>query len=523
MNRAPLLILQMQRMGDLVLSCPAVQLLQRTFPGHPVWVVAERMFYEPLQPLTPGITYFDASKLEQLRQHTYHMVLNLSHRPEAALLAGSLRTDALFGPYAKESGRHVLHIHGAWQLYRAGLTGNNRYNLFHWADLNALDVVSLDAVKKSVWSAPRAITTPATGHSPRIGLFLGASEPEKHPSATFWVELVKLLQAKGAKPVLLGGPAEQSLGWAVAAQVGGVTNLCGRFSLAELLVFIAKLDLFVTPDTGPMHLAVWAQTPVLNLSMGPVHAWETGPFFPGHHVLRANLECTGCWHACPPLTCHTHMAPPRVVAAVEALLQGTRQHEGNAQAAGNASSVTSGLASGLAPRLAGLELLESGRGEEGLYSLTTLCTGRTLPGQPQRIHNDNAAESIGQPPFAEPAVPQARQLLAHFWQQWFLSTLGHTPATPLEHTATTLAQQHPELGKAMQGAAHALALFVVRLPAEPKDFTRTFNEQWQKTPPLVHPLAGYAQMHLQNANGSLAARGMVLQWVERLVSLWEQR
>ena len=514
MSKAPLLVLQMQRMGDLVLSCPAVRLLQRSFPGHPVWVVAERMFYEPLQPLTPGITYFDASKLEQLRQHKYHIVLNLSHRPEAALLAGSLHSDALFGPYMKDTGGQVLHIQGAWQLYRAGLTGNNRYNLFHWADLNALDVVSLAAVKKSVWSGPRAMAALAKGGSPRIGLFLGASEPEKHPSAAFWAELVKLLQAKGAKPVLLGGPAEQDLGRAVAAQVGGAANMCGRFSLPELLAFIAELDLFITPDTGPMHLAVWAQTPVLNLSMGPVHAWETGPFFPGHHVLRANLECTGCWHACPPLTCHKHMAPPRVVAAVEALLQGSICCKGDAHVVAHNT--------GLATRLAGLELLQSGRGGEGLYSLTTLCLGRALPGVPYATHNENREESTGQHTFAEPLVPQARQLLASFWQQWFLTTLGHAPAIPLEHTAATLSRQNPELAKALQGAARNLALFTVRLPAGAKDFTRAFNQQWQETPQLVHPLAGYAQMHLQNANGSLAARGTVLQWVERLTSLWEQ-
>lgn len=521
MSKAPLLILQMQRMGDLVLSCPAVRLLQHAFPGHPVWVVAERMFSAPLQPLTPGITYYDASKLEQLRQYSYHMVLNLSHRPEAALLAGSLRTDALFGPYIQESKGQALHVQGAWQLYRAGLTGNNRYNLFHWADLNALDVVSLDAIKKSVWSAPRPIAVPTQEHSPRIGLFLGASEPEKHPNAAFWAELVKLLQTKGAKPVLLGGPAEQALGRAVAAQVGGAANMCGRFSLPELLAFIAELDLFVTPDTGPMHLAVWAQTPVLNLSMGPVHAWETGPFFSGHHVLRANLECTGCWHACTPLTCHRHMAPARVVAAVEAILHGTTHQEGRAGGtphnAGNFSHPVSPLAS----RLAGLELLQSGRGEDGLYSLATVCTGRALPGQQPNTFRGNVAEATRQHAFAEPAMPQARQVLAHFWQQWFLCTLGAVPVVSLEHTVATFASQHPELAGALQGAARSLALFTVRLPAGAKDFSRAFSKQWQATPPLVHPLAGYAQMHLQNANGSLAARGAVLQWVERLVSLWD--
>ncbi|WP_348981287.1 hypothetical protein [Salidesulfovibrio onnuriiensis] len=54
MEKKPVLVLQMQRMGDLILSFPLFLWLERAFPGHPVWVVAEEGFYKPLMPLAPG-------------------------------------------------------------------------------------------------------------------------------------------------------------------------------------------------------------------------------------------------------------------------------------------------------------------------------------------------------------------------------------------------------------------------------------------------------------------------------------
>ncbi|MDL2316594.1 glycosyltransferase family 9 protein, partial [Desulfovibrio sp. OttesenSCG-928-A18] len=327
MNHAPILILQMQRMGDLVLSFPLMGWLGARFPGHPLWVIGERHFFEPLMPLSPPATYFSYDRLpalpdrfgqaeqrysagegrqnpqargeaggqfEKLRQIRFHAIINLSHRAQAAALAGALRSDALIGPWMNADGD--LFINGDWQLYRASLTANNRYNRYHWADLNALDIIPPSIMQRTLWPKPRTNAAPGRARPSRVGLFLGASEAAKHPDAAFWSELARLLLQAGLRPVLLGGEAERGLGHAVALNLGSpALNLCGNFTISELARFIAELDLFVCPDTGPMHVAVWSATPTLNLSMGPVSPWETGPSAPGHHVLRAALPCAGCW------------------------------------------------------------------------------------------------------------------------------------------------------------------------------------------------------------------------------------
>ena len=230
MNNAPILILQMQRMGDLILSFPLLGRLRNAFPDNPVWVVGEKAFFEPLLPFSPSATYFSYEGNTNLPDLSFHMVINLSQRPEAAALAGSVKSDALFGPWLDS--KKGLFINGQWQLYRAALTNNNYYNTFHWSDLHILDLLPHETPLRLRWPAVRDVS--GSG-SARIGLFLGASEPEKHPDAAFWAALVRLLLQAGHKPVLLGGKAEKPLGAEVARMLSlWPINLTGHFTVNAL-------------------------------------------------------------------------------------------------------------------------------------------------------------------------------------------------------------------------------------------------------------------------------------------------
>ncbi|MDR2669193.1 MAG: glycosyltransferase family 9 protein, partial [Desulfovibrio sp.] len=231
MNEAPILVLQMQRMGDLVLSFPLLAGLGRMFPGHPLIVLGEKAFFEPLLPLSPTAVYFEYEAAAQLERQRYHLVVNLSHRPEAAALAGRLQSERSLGPRSDGAGR--LYIDGNWQLYRASLTHNNYYNMYHWADLHGLDVFPAQTTPRPCGRSARVFVEGKEGA--RIGLFLGASEAAKRPDAAFWVGLCRRLLEFGHKPVLLGGAAEQELGRDVAARLHAhALDLTGRFSVRAL-------------------------------------------------------------------------------------------------------------------------------------------------------------------------------------------------------------------------------------------------------------------------------------------------
>ncbi|MFO7818439.1 MAG: glycosyltransferase family 9 protein [Thermodesulfobacteriota bacterium] len=286
----PILVLQMQRMGDLILSFPLFLWLQRQYPNTPIWAVAEEKFYKQLMPISPQVVYIPWDGYRHVLKRKFSLVLNLSHRTKAAWLAGQVKSEEVIGPF--EDKRGALRINGNWQLYRASLVHNNRYNRFHWADLNALDVIPRSVIAGTKWSPPRRFGTKENA----VGLFIGASQKSKRPGVEFWSELMKALARRGLDPVILGGAAEKKLAVRIKKQFGfKAPDLSGRMDLAKFAVTGQTLQLVITPDTGPMHLAAWTGLRVLNLSVGPVHPWETGPYQPGNLILSTSRSCAHCW------------------------------------------------------------------------------------------------------------------------------------------------------------------------------------------------------------------------------------
>lgn len=469
MAETPILIIQMQRLGDMVLSYPLMGQLSRLHAGIPLWVVGEEKFFSELIEFSPNATYFSYAASPGLRRHCFRSVINISHRPEAAALAGSLDTEELVGPYLDNT-TGAMHIKGGWQLYRASLVNNNRYNLFHWADMNLLDSVPRGNLRNTVWPAPR-MTEPTT--SARIGLFLGASEPDKHPDAAFWAALAGELLAAGHRPVFLGGEAEKKLGAEAAKALSApALNLAGHFSLSALSRFLSELDLFVTPDTGPMHLAAWTGTPVLNLSTGPVNAWETGPFPPGHYVLRAALPCVGCWHCTrSSVQCKKALHPKRTAFLIHELVS---KKEINLH------------------RLAlpGQDLLRTAREPHGLYDL------RLLVGE-----------------------EQPRQVTALFWHAFFGNRMGL-------FTDAHLAGAWQQFDDTSPGNANAFARSLITLGKDlslhlrgKRDAHVTSDSFWAAFPLPLRPLTSYLHLLLQNGMFRKPAFAEALSLVERLTAL----
>ncbi|MFN2432285.1 MAG: lipopolysaccharide heptosyltransferase II [Gemmatimonadota bacterium] len=155
------------------------------------------------------------------------------------------------------------------------------------------------------------------GAGPVVGLNPGANGPARRWPAKRFVELGRALrEAANARVVVLGGPAEVDLGRRVAAGIPGASSFAGRTSLETLLGVLDALDLFVTNDTGPMHLAAALGTPLLDLC-GAADERVTGPRSPRARVLREHLFCSPCVrNACPfDLECMRALAVRRVLEA----------------------------------------------------------------------------------------------------------------------------------------------------------------------------------------------------------------
>jgi 3-deoxy-D-manno-octulosonic-acid transferase/heptosyltransferase-1 len=97
-------------------------------------------------------------------------------------------------------------------------------------------------------------------------------------------------------------------------------NLGGRTSLRELACLYGRASLLVTTDSGPMHLAAAVGTPVVAL-FGPTDPARTGPYGPGHRVIRRELTCSPCLKKqCETRRCMREIGVEEVFEAVREML-----------------------------------------------------------------------------------------------------------------------------------------------------------------------------------------------------------
>jgi len=163
---------------------------------------------------------------------------------------------------------------------------------------------------------------PQTNHASNgelVVLHPGARWPTKVWPAASWARLAdRLIREKGLAVVITGSAADRELAAQIVAQMREqALNLAGRTSLAELAGIMQQARLAVTADTGPMHLAAALGTKVVAI-FGPTAPGRTGPFGPGHRVVRLGLACSPCFQRhCPEPRCLTGLSPEAVLAAVE--------------------------------------------------------------------------------------------------------------------------------------------------------------------------------------------------------------
>jgi len=88
-------------------------------------------------------------------------------------------------------------------------------------------------------------------------------------SVASFVKLTQQLVKDGFTPVLLGVESEADIGQKLCDEVPQTLNLIGKTSMGEMAAVIAQAPLLIGHDSGPFHLAVAVQTPVVVICGRP--------------------------------------------------------------------------------------------------------------------------------------------------------------------------------------------------------------------------------------------------------------
>ncbi|WP_418186055.1 glycosyltransferase family 9 protein [Aliarcobacter vitoriensis] len=149
-------------------------------------------------------------------------------------------------------------------------------------------------------------------NKPTLGINPGAT----YGSAKRWYpqQFAKVAISLASKYdiVIFGGPTETDIAKDIEKElikqgISNYQNLAGKTTISELIEKIAGLNLFITNDSGPMHVAASYKLKTIAI-FGPTKFTETNQWNnPNGIIVTKNLECAPCMKRVCPLKHHNCM------------------------------------------------------------------------------------------------------------------------------------------------------------------------------------------------------------------------
>jgi heptosyltransferase-2 len=135
-----------------------------------------------------------------------------------------------------------------------------------------------------------------------VGISAGAAYGSaKRWKAEKFAEVVNRLPAD-FEVYIFGSNSEVEIANKVASAISGrvVRNLAGKTTIEELVRYIAGMNLFITNDSGPMHIAAAYKVPTVSI-FGPTNWRKTSQWKnPNSITIHADLQCAPCMkRVCP--------------------------------------------------------------------------------------------------------------------------------------------------------------------------------------------------------------------------------
>jgi len=132
-----------------------------------------------------------------------------------------------------------------------------------------------------------------------IGICATTAESAPHrawPPERFSELCNKLIKKHNAKIIFMGTKTDEELYANIEEKIDrkeNVLNLTGRTNLKEAFCITAKCHLFISNDTGPMHIAAAQGVKTIGL-FGPNLPLRFGPFGKGNNTLYKQMPCSPC-------------------------------------------------------------------------------------------------------------------------------------------------------------------------------------------------------------------------------------
>ncbi len=362
-----ILLIKLSAVGDVLHTIPVLNKLRRRYPRAQLdWLVTpgiaellkhhpaitnivefEREAWSTPWRLAPFVSY--ARLASKLRRSGYDVVIDMHGQLRTAALTLATGAPARIGfdrprasvwdtsprKFPEQARKHAWQgaREGSWIVYThhipvptLDLHAVDRY-------LNVGPILGLDEEpadfsfpipQSAVSGVDSLLRRHGVHHVDLVIMAPGTIWETKHWGSDKFAKVAGHFMSKGYAVILTGSQREHVVCEEVAALAPGVVDLAGMTTLSELAALTRRSAICITNDSGPMHLAVALDRPVISI-FGPTDPSWIGPYRRANAVLQADLECSPCYlrrlkHCRHDHACMRGVSPLTVIEHAESVL-----------------------------------------------------------------------------------------------------------------------------------------------------------------------------------------------------------
>ena len=342
-----ILVIRLDRLGDVVLSTPVLQALRQHYPHAFIAMMVRPACQDVVDgnPYLNEVIVYDKDEVHRsvvatmrfahcLRRHEFDTALVLHPSNRSHWIPWLARIPIRVG-YNRKCG--WLLTHRVAHRKQEGAKHEAAYTL---------DLLTLFGISPPSHPEPFMPITPRAAE--RIDALLAGQAIRAadrlvaiHPSAScvskrwmperFAKVADRLITEQGVRICLVAGPADTRWAQDMARTMARpVANFAGRLSVGELAALLRRCQLLISNDSGPVHIAAAVGTPVVDLFGRNQRglSWQRwGPLGEGHVILHKEVGCVTCLaHRCDiEFLCLTSLSVEEVYDAAVSLLSRAKQ------------------------------------------------------------------------------------------------------------------------------------------------------------------------------------------------------
>jgi len=325
-TRPSILIVLIAGIGDMVLASKSIRAIRNGFPHAEIHLLAsteaaplaihypyiDHVHAIPIRELRHNKRYFfDILKIiHDLNRTRFDLVLNLYR---VSSLSGSVKMGLLFGMLTAT--KKIGHGKYGFGLFLTDAVPVGTFEGGHVVDAMLKIATRAGGVpdergievfwNTEITSKWEAFFTRQTGKI-IVGINPGGDRENRRWAPDRFASIAeKMIERFDAGIVLLGGPAEKNITAYIGSRISSdVSDLAGKTSVDELPYITSRLDLLITNDSGPMHIAAATRTPLVAL-FGPEDPSLFGPYTEPelYRIIYKDVSCSPGGEAkCTPLS-----------------------------------------------------------------------------------------------------------------------------------------------------------------------------------------------------------------------------